>query len=123
MERRKRSSELVEQLAEVIVRERLEEEGLDAATLSFARAEDISHEIGRQVAVRLQRNFSETQAEAIELKNEFCCERCGLECECTRTPRRVQTISGPAEIIELICYCPRCRRSFSPDTDRFRDRT
>lgn len=75
--------------------------------------EVISHEAGRQVAARLQKNFSKTQADAIELKNEFCYETCGLKCECTRQSRRVETVSGPAEIIELICYCPRCRRSFS----------
>ncbi len=30
--------------------------------------EGISYDVGRQVAVRLQRNFTRTQAEAIELK-------------------------------------------------------
>ena len=54
--------------------------------------------------------------------DDYNCPTCGLECEAIKHLRTVETIDGPAEIIELKSFCPKCRRNVFPCAGRHRPR-
>ena len=94
---------------------------VDLKTVSFREIEQLSHDIGRRIAQQLGRQFTDKQCAEL-YSDDYNCPTCGLECEAIKHPRTVETIDGPAEIIELKSFCPKCRRNFFPCAGRHRPR-
>jgi len=99
------------------IEERVNSGDIDLRTMSFAEMELLSHEIGQRVARGLGGQLAERQNETL-WSDDYNCPTCGKECEAIRHPRTVQTLDGPAEIVELKSYCCRCRRHFFPCASR-----
>jgi len=115
-ETKRRSAELLSELVEALIEERIDHGEIDLATMSFAEIEQMGHELGQRLAAGFDHQLTGQQAELC--CDDWCCPTCGLECEAIRTPRTIKTIDGPTEIIELKSYCPKCRRSFFPQQER-----
>jgi hypothetical protein len=108
---RKRLAELFDEVTEVAVR-------LDAAERKGAGLVHFSQiemgvearvkELGRQMVTRAAR---EVAAEAVA---EAKCPGCGRKCPVKTSPRPVQSLHGPVELLEPQGFCPSCRRSFFP---------
>lgn len=112
---------LIQRFAEELVAERVDSGHVDLKTVSFREMEQLSHEIGRRIAQQLGRRLTSEQCGEL-FSDDYNCPTCGLECEAVKHPRTVETIDGPAEIIELKSYCPQCRRNFFPCAGRHRPR-
>lgn len=113
--------ELVDQFAKQLVAERVDSGYLDLKTASFRTIEQLSHDIGKRVAQQLGGQITGQQCGEL-YSDDYNCPTCGLECEAIKHPRVVETIDGPAEIIELKSFCPKCRRNFFPSARRHRPR-
>lgn len=111
-EQRTRSAELLEELVQALVSERIESGAVDIDTMTFAEMEQVSHGLGRELSRRLQGAFTTDQAD--RMASDYDCPTCGLECEAVRDKRTIKTVDGPAEVEELKSYCPKCRRYFFP---------
>jgi hypothetical protein len=112
---------LVERFAEELAGERVSNGDVDLKTVRFREIEQLSHDIGRRIAQQLGRQFTDKQCAEL-YSDDYNCPTCGLECEAIKHPRTVETIDGPAEIIELKSFCPKCRRNFFPCAGRHRPR-
>lgn len=102
----------IDRFAKELVQERIDNGHIDVRNMSFAEMEILSHQIARRVAQHLGHEMTDRQAELYS--DDYCCPTCGLECEAIRHKRRVQTIDGQTQVVELKSYCPKCRRSFFP---------
>jgi len=103
-----------------LIQDRIDNGHVDLRTMSYSEMEQLGHEIGQRVARMLGVKFCERQGELFS--DDYNCPTCGLECEAIKHPRTVQSIDGPAEIVELRSYCPKCRRNFFPCAERQRPR-
>ena len=112
---------LIQRFAEELVAERVESGHVDLKTVSFRELEQLSHEIGRRVAQQLGQRLTFEQCGEL-YSDDYNCPTCGLECEAIKHPRVVETIDGPAEVVELKSYCPHCRRNFFPCARGYRPR-
>jgi hypothetical protein len=76
--------------------------------------EDLAFEVSQRVGAEVLRSFLATQAEAEEAPT-MRCQQCGEPCE-GKPPRRRAMTTRVGEVVwhEPVCYCRRCRRSFSP---------
>lgn len=113
-EERTRSAELLEELVQALVAERVESGAVDIDTMTFAEMEEISHGLGRELSRRLQGSFVSDQSG--RMSSDYDCPTCGLECEAVRKKRMIKTVDGPVEVEELKSYCPKCRRYFFPSS-------
>lgn len=104
---------MVKRFAEELVAERVSSGHINLKTASFRTIEQLSHDIGKRVAQQLGQQFTGQQCGEL-YSDDYNCPVCGLECEAIKHPRIVETVDGPAEIIELKSFCPQCRRNFFP---------
>lgn len=111
-----RAAAMMEQLIQAIIDERIDSGEIDLETMSFAEIEQMGHELGRRLASGFDHRLTGRQSDL--WSEDWCCPTCGLECEAVRHPRTVQTVDGPAEVVEIKSICPRCRRSFFPQAGR-----
>lgn len=112
---------LVDRFAKDLVAERVDSGHIDLKTASFRAIEQLSHEIGQRVARQLGGQMTGEQCGEL-YSDDYNCPVCGLDCEAIKHSRTVETIDGPAEIIELKSFCPKCRRNFFPCAGRQRPR-
>jgi len=101
--------EFVEGLA-VRERDRLAAQG------TFADIEDLTAEIGDEVARQLARVELTRRAEAMAEAGSQACPECGKEIavEEELEPLILQGLRGEVEYSEPVCKCTRCRVSFFP---------
>ena len=104
---------LVERFAEELAAERVSSGQVNLKTASFREFERLSHDVGRRIAQQLGRPFTSRPCGELSSDDDHC-PTCGLECEAVKQPRRVETIDGPADVVELKSFCRKCRRNFFP---------
>jgi len=104
---------LVERFAKEFVAERVDGGYVNLRTVGFREVEQLSHEIGQRVARQLGGQITAGQCGEL-YADDYNCPVCGLDCEAIEKTRTVETIDGPAEIVELKSFCPKCRRNFFP---------
>ena len=111
---KKHVSEFVRELAQQ------QQEELNAAG-TFVELEDLTAEIGDEVAQQLAKRELERRAETCASEGEHPCPDCGRACpvEADREPLILQGARGEIEYGEPRCHCPRCRRDFFPSGGPF----
>ncbi|MCL6503319.1 MAG: hypothetical protein K6T86_11580 [Pirellulales bacterium] len=72
------------------------------------RAEELGHELSRQVQARHMGEIVARQA------TRSRCNTCGRPVELEVVKRSVRSVAGTVELVELVGRCPSCRRSFFP---------
>lgn len=103
-----------------IIADRLAAGDIDLKTMRFADMELLAHEMGQRLARAMSGELTGLQADLFS--GEGSCPTCGRECEAIKSPREIQGLDGPTEVVELKCYCPKCRRSFFPGASPKRPR-
>ena len=73
-----------------------------------------AHELGR----RLSRQVQERQMRELAVVDipKAPCPKCGQRCELLTKKRKVASIDGEIEIVELEGRCPFCRKAFFPSS-------
>jgi len=71
-----------------------------------------AHEVGQRLSRMVQ--ASRIGELAAQQHTECACPDCGRSCPVEINKREVQSMDGPAELIETVAHCRRCRRSFFP---------
>jgi hypothetical protein len=106
---RKRILEITEQLA-------VEEKERFAQAGTFVEIEDLTAEIGDEVARQLAQHLLGRRAEEVAAVGAHACPDCGKEAavEREREPLILQGKRGEIEYQEPRCHCSRCRRDFFP---------
>ena len=91
-----------------------------AALGTFAEIEDLTAEIGDEVARQLARFELTRRAEAMTATGVHACPDCGkeTEVEAELEPLILQGQRGEIEYSEPVCRCTRCRVSFFPSGGR-----
>ena len=98
----------------------VEEKDRLAALGTFAEIEDLTAEIGDEVARQLARFELTRRAEVMIETGVHACPECGKEApvEAEPEPLILQGQRGEIEYSEPICKCTRCRVSFFPSGRR-----
>lgn len=109
--RAERRKELLNELAELLVEEQVEE-GLFLGTPHFSVIETAAVNLGNQ----LSRNAQERAAGEIAAgcNSTAPCPVCESACEVAAKKREVSSTSGVLKMVESVAYCRQCRRSFFP---------
>jgi hypothetical protein len=91
-----------------------------AALGTFVEIEDLTAEIGDEVARQLARVELTRRAQAMTEAGRHACPECGKEAlvEAEAEPLILQGLRGEVEYSEPICQCTRCRVSFFPSGRR-----
>ena len=91
-----------------------------AALGTFAEIEDLTAEIGDELARQLARFELTRRAEAMTETGVHACPDCGKEAEVEAEPEPLilQGQRGEIEYSEPVCRCTRCRASFFPSGGR-----
>ena len=91
-----------------------------AALGTFAEIEDLTAEIGDEVARQLARFELTRRAEQMTETGSHACPDCGKEVKVDADPEPLilQGVRGEIEYSEPICRCTRCRVSFFPSGGR-----
>jgi hypothetical protein len=91
-----------------------------AALGTFVEIEDLTAEIGDEVARQLARFELSRRAEEMAAAGMHACPECGREApvEAEREPLILQGRRGEIEYSEPFCQCTRCRVSFFPSGGR-----
>lgn len=92
------------------VRELLNEE------VRFTAMEAAGHKFGRAVAQMTTERLA--LAHAQRLTEPQPCPTCGRSCPLVHRERELETIDGPMDLSEPVCYCSACRRDFFPSASR-----
>lgn len=110
---RRRVLQVARQLA-VEEKERLAAQG------TFADIEDLTAEIGDELARQLARVELTRRADEMTEAETHACPDCGKEAPVRpdREPLILQGLRGEIEYSEPLCYCTRCRVSFFPSSRR-----
>ena len=87
-----------------------------AAAGTFVEIEELTAEVGDEVARQLANLELSQRSEALCEQPTHACPDCGKECsiEPDLEPIILQGIRGEIEYAEPRCYCSRCRRDFFP---------
>jgi hypothetical protein len=78
----------------------------------FHDLESAGHALGRAVAQATTERLAFARAE--RLTGPQPCPTCGHLCPLVHRDRPMETIDGPLELHEPVCYCSACRRDFFP---------
>lgn len=91
-----------------------------AALGTFVDIEDLTAEIGDEVARQLARVELTRRAEAMTEARQHACPECGqfVPVEAELEPLILQGLRGEVEYSEPVCRCTRCRVSFFPSGRR-----
>ena len=91
-----------------------------AALGTFVDIEDLTAEIGDEVARQLARVELTRRAEAMTEAGRHACPDCGQEASVEEEPEPLilQGLRGEVEYSEPVCRCTRCRVSFFPSGRR-----
>jgi len=80
----------------------------------FSAIELHAHELGRQLSREIQqRQMNEVAADQLR---QHPCPTCKRHCDVSLSSRPVDSIDGQLELQEVVAYCPKCRRSFFPES-------
>jgi len=82
----------------------------------FHVLESAGHALGRAVAQIATERLTLARAERIQGPQP--CPTCGRACPLVHRERELETIDGPIELREPVCYCSACRRDFFPSASR-----
>ena len=87
-----------------------------AAAGTFVEIEELTAEVGDEVARQLANSELSRRSEALSEQPTHACPDCGKECrvEPDLEPIILQGIRGEIEYSEPRCHCTRCRRDFFP---------
>ncbi len=87
-----------------------------AAAGTFVAIEELTAEVGDEVARQLANLELSRRSEALCEQPTHACPDCGKECSAAPDlePIILQGIRGELEYGEPRCYCSRCRRDFFP---------
>lgn len=98
----------------------VEEKERLAAAGTFVEIEDLTAEIGDELARTLAQEILGERAEAMAAVGVHACPDCGQEAEVEedREPLILEGKRGEIEYQEPRCYCSRCRRAFFPSGGR-----
>lgn len=98
----------------------VEEKDRLAAQGTFADIEDLTAEIGDELARQLARFELTRRAEEMTAAERHACPDCGKEApvQPDLEPLILQGLRGEIEYSEPLCYCTRCRVSFFPSGRR-----
>lgn len=89
---------------------------LQGDDVRFHVLESAGHALGRTVAQAATERL--TLARAQRLDGPQACPSCGRQCPLLHRERPLETIDGPIELHEAVCYCSACRRDFFPSASR-----
>lgn len=78
----------------------------------FAAIEAAGHRLGRAVAQATTERLVLAQAERI--MGLHPCPTCPRRCPVVHQMRTLETVDGPMQLAEPVCYCSDCRRDFFP---------
>ncbi|MFT5527012.1 MAG: hypothetical protein ACI9HK_004994 [Pirellulaceae bacterium] len=106
----KKLAEILKQAAGVACQIQAVEQG--PRTPHYDQIEIPAHEVGQRLSRLVQ--AGRTSEVAAEQHAECDCPACGRSCRVEKNKREVHSMDGPAELIEVVPYCRRCRRSFFP---------
>ncbi len=87
-----------------------------AAAGTFVDIEELTAEVGDEVARQLANWELSRRSEALCEHPRHACPDCGKQCSIAPDlePSILQGLRGEIEYAEPRCYCPRCRRNFFP---------
>jgi hypothetical protein len=87
---------------------------------TFVEIEDLTAEIGDELAKQLTQNILSDRADEAAVVPAHACPDCGKEAppEDEREPLILQGKRGEIEYSEPVCYCTRCRVRFFPGGER-----
>jgi len=87
---------------------------------TFVEIEDLTAEIGDELAKQLAQNILSDRADEAATAPHHACPDCGKEAppEDEREPLILQGRRGEIEYSEPVCYCTRCRVRFFPSGRR-----
>jgi len=112
----KKMETLLKEVAQVEV-ELSRAEGAIMGIPHYSVIESRAHELGRQLSREVQqRQMGETAAAA---PRRGKCPGCGLICQLHEKKRKMTSIDGGFEVLELSGHCPACRRDFFPSPGDF----
>ena len=81
--------------------------------ITFSQIEDIGHEIGQATAAAVDQDLQQQHAQQ-HFHDDQPCPTCQQLCQVNERERTVLTRTGPVVLVEPICYCQACDRSFFP---------
>jgi hypothetical protein len=84
--------------------------GVPHYSLIEGRAHALGKQLSREVQQQQMRELNASQTLTAK------CPQCGTRSELRTHSRTVKTVDGDTDLQELAGDCPRCRRSFFPDT-------
>ncbi|MFV1969015.1 MAG: hypothetical protein ACC628_26645 [Pirellulaceae bacterium] len=87
-----------------------------AAAGTFIAIEELTAEIGDEVARQLASLELSRRSEVLTRQPTHACPDCGRECPVAPDPEPIilQGMRGEIEYAEPRCHCPACRRDFFP---------
>jgi DNA-directed RNA polymerase subunit RPC12/RpoP len=110
---RERLDRLLREAADVEV-ELSRADGTIKGVPHYSLIEGRAHELGKQLSREVQqRQMNELAASHATMAK---CPQCGTRCALRPQNRTVKSVDGDTTLQELVGDCPRCRRSFFPDT-------
>ncbi len=110
----KKLEDLLNQATAVAVELQAIEQG--PGTPHYDQIELPAHYLGQRFSRMIQRERArEVAASSLE---DAACPGCGEKCRVETKTREVHSMDGPTELLETICECRRCRRSFFPSAGR-----
>lgn len=110
----KKLEDLLSQATSVAVELQAIDQG--PGTPHYDQIELPAHALGQKFSRMIQRERARDVA-ASSLKDAACPD-CGDNCRVETMKREVHSMDGPTELLETICECRRCRRSFFPSASR-----
>mgnify|MGYP006969396492 CR=1 FL=1 len=117
--REERKSQLLQQLAEIMIEEQVEQ-GVFLETPHYSIIERQAITLGRDLSRRAQERGAREVAANCEA--EVACPACQSRCSVELERRQVTSLDGSVELTEAVAYCRPCRRSFFPSASRVGDR-
>lgn len=78
----------------------------------YSVIEGRAHELGKQLSREVQqRQMNELAASQPTVAK---CPECGTSCDLKTQKRDLKSVDGSTDVLELMGYCPGCRRAFFP---------
>jgi hypothetical protein len=82
--------------------------------ISFTQIEQLSHRLGKQLALRLTEQALERQSQQFD--DTAACPQCQRVCRIVRHQREMISVDGRLTYSEPACHCETCRRDFFSGT-------
>lgn len=83
-------------------------QGVPHYSVIEGRAHELGKQLSRAVQQRQMRELAASQSTTAK------CPQCGRRCELETRKRDLNSVDGPAEVLEVRGSCPGCRRAFFP---------